>query len=76
MKMYREKWIRLLVGIYVLVSLSLGLLVSPYWFLLAAIVAVVLIQSVFTGWCPCEQVLKKLGVKEKQGCKITDMNPN
>ena len=63
--MYTEKWIRLLVGIYILISLALGIFVSPYWFLFAAVVACILIQSVFTGWCPCEKVLKKLGVKEK-----------
>ncbi|MFC1855965.1 DUF2892 domain-containing protein [Thermodesulfobacteriota bacterium] len=66
--MYREKWIRLMVGTYIIISLALGLLVSPYWFLFAGLVALVLIQSVFTNWCPCEQVLKKIGIKEKSDC--------
>ncbi|HUL46937.1 MAG TPA: DUF2892 domain-containing protein [Steroidobacteraceae bacterium] len=48
-------------GTMVLLSLALGLLVSPYWFLLAGFVGLNLFQSAFTGFCPLAIVLKKLG---------------
>ncbi len=53
-------------GIMVLISLALGLLVSPYWFLLTAFVGLNLLQSAFTGFCPAAKVFKKLGLRE--GC--------
>lgn len=48
-------------GAMVLLSLLLGLLVSPYWFLLTGFVGLNLFQSAFTGFCPLAIFLKKLG---------------
>jgi len=48
-------------GGMVLLSLSIGLLVSPYWFLLTAFVGLNLFQSEFTGFCPLAILLKRLG---------------
>jgi hypothetical protein len=41
----------------VAISLVLGYLVAPAWLLLAAFVALNLIQSAFTGFCPAEKFL-------------------
>jgi len=60
--MKTESCIRLLAGSLVLLSLALARLVSPWWLLLAAFVGVNLIQSAFTGFCPAEIILRKLGV--------------
>ena len=57
-----ENAIRTLAGTLVLASLALAYWVSHWWLLLAAFVGVNLIQSAFTGFCPAEIVLKKLGV--------------
>lgn len=57
-----ENAIRILAGSMVLLSLLLSQLVSPWWLLLAAFVGVNLIQSAFTGFCPAENILRKLGV--------------
>lgn len=57
-----ENAIRILAGSLVLLSLLLSQLVSPWWLLLAAFVGVNLIQSAFTGFCPAENILRKLGV--------------
>lgn len=57
-----ENAIRILAGSFVLLSLLLSQLVSPWWLLLAAFVGVNLIQSAFTGFCPAENILRKLGV--------------
>jgi hypothetical protein len=50
----------------ILVSLALGVWVSPWWLLLTAFVGLNLLQSSFTNWCPLEIVLHKFGVKS--GC--------
>lgn len=62
-----ENAIRILAGTMVLLSLTLAHFVSPWWLLLAAFVGVNLIQSAFTGFCPAEIILKKLGVGQGQG---------
>ena len=59
-----DNGVRVLAGVFVLVSLGLGLLVSPWWFLLTAFVAVNLIQSAWSGFCPAAVVLKRFGLKE------------
>jgi len=48
-------------GGMVLLSLVLGLLVSPYWFVLTGLVGLNLLQTSFTGFCPLAIALKKLG---------------
>ena len=53
-------------GFMVLLSVVLGVYVSPYWFFLTVFVGLNLIQSAFTGFCPAAIIFKKLGVKP--GC--------
>ena len=53
-------------GTMILVSLALGLLISPYWFLLTAFVGANLIQSAFTGFCPEAMAFRWLGLRS--GC--------
>lgn len=58
-----ERAVRLIAGIFVLVSLALGYYVSPYWYLFTAFVGVNLLQSGLTNWCPMMTFLRKLGVR-------------
>jgi hypothetical protein len=58
-----ERWLRLIAGFIVMLSLALGWFVSPYWFLFTAFVGVNLFQSAFTNWCPMMTFLRKLGVR-------------
>ena len=60
--MKMENAIRILAGTMVLTSLALAHWVNHWWLLLAAFVGVNLIQSAFTGFCPAENILRKLGV--------------
>jgi hypothetical protein len=60
-----ERWIRLIAGTFVLVSLLLSQVSSPYWLLFTAFVGLNLFQSSLTGWCLMEDILRKLGVKEQ-----------
>lgn len=59
-----EQFIRAIAGSFVLLSLALGYLYSPYWHLFTAFVGINLIQSAFTKWCLMENILSKLGVSE------------
>ena len=59
--MTREHMIRLIAGVFVLSSLSLGWYVSPYWFLFTAFVGINLFQSALTRWCLMEKILIRLG---------------
>ena len=56
--------IRRVAGTFVLISLALGLWVSPYWYLFTAFVGLNLLQSGFTGWCPMVWILRKAGVPD------------
>lgn len=63
--MHREKLIRLIAGSFILVSLALGLLHSPYWFIFTAFVGANLFQSSLTGWCLLDDILRKAGVQSE-----------
>ena len=60
-----ERWIRVIAGSFILVSLALGWYVSPWFFLFTAFVGLNLFQSGLTRWCLMEIILKKLGVPER-----------
>jgi hypothetical protein len=56
-----ERGLRLIAGVVVLASVTLGVLLTPYWLLLTAFAGANLFQSAFTNWCPMVWVLEKLG---------------
>lgn len=56
-----ERYLRLIAGLFVLLSLALGWLVSPYFYLFTAFVGLNLFQSAFTNWCPMMSILRKAG---------------
>lgn len=58
--MKMDQYIRAIAGAFIMASLALGLLVSPYWYLFTAFVGLNLFQSAFTGLCPMENILEKL----------------
>lgn len=64
-----ERYLRLIAGCFVVASLLLGYIYSPLWFLLTGFVAVNLIQSAFTNWCPMMTFLRWLGARD-QALKI------
>jgi hypothetical protein len=57
-----ENIIRALAGTMIMTSLALSQYVSPNWIWLTAFVGANPLQSAFTGFCPAELFLKKLGV--------------
>lgn len=66
--MKMENAIRILAGTMVLISISLAHFVSSWWLLLTAFVGVNLIQSAFTGFCPAENIFRKLGLGKDTTC--------
>lgn len=65
------KLVRVIAGLLILLSLSLGvpespLFVNKYWLYFTAFIGVNLFQSGLTNWCLMENILRKLGVRA--GC--------
>ncbi len=66
--MSSERIIRIMAGSFILLSLLLGASASPLyhssnWLWFTAFVGFNLFQSGFTRFCPAEQILSKLGIK-------------
>ncbi|MDK9705872.1 MAG: DUF2892 domain-containing protein [Desulforhopalus sp.] len=64
-------WIHIIAGFFILLSLSLGVEISPffqsnYWLLLTAFVGLNLFQFGFSKFCPMGLILKRLGVPENR----------
>ena len=64
-------WIHTIAGTFILLSLALGVEVSPifhtkYWLLFTAFVGLNLFQFGFSKFCPLGLILKKLGVPESR----------
>lgn len=62
--MKMEQYIRAFAGSFILISLLLSLF-SKWWLLFTAFVGVNLLQSAFTGLCPLENILAKLGIPKE-----------
>lgn len=60
-----ERSLRLIAGSFVLISVALGWFVSPWFYLLTVFVAVNLIQSAFSNWCPMMTILRRSGIRDK-----------
>ena len=66
--MHIENVIRAFAGAVILLSLALGTSPSPafqsaHWLWLTAFVGFNLLQNSFTGLCPLERVLRRIGLK-------------
>ena len=58
-----ERGLRLVAGVFVMLSVALGVLVNPWFLAFTAFVGLNLFQSAFTNWCPMMMFLRKLGVR-------------
>ena len=57
-----ERGLRLVAGLFVVLSVLLGVYVSPWFFAFTAFVGLNLFQSAFTNWCPMMAILRRLGL--------------
>lgn len=69
--MKMENIIRRFAGTFILASLLLAHYHSRNWLWFTAFVGFNLLQSSFTGFCPLELILKKLGVGKGSCCSTT-----
>jgi hypothetical protein len=61
--MTADRYVHIVAGAFVLISMTLGIYHSPWWFLWTAFVGLNLFQSGITNWCLLTNILRKLGVK-------------
>jgi len=59
-----NRYLRMIAGFFVMLSVALAVLHSPNWLYFTAFVGLNLFQSAFTNWCPMITILQKLGVRE------------
>lgn len=59
-----NRYLRLIAGFFIILSVILTLFHTSYWLLFTAFIGLNLFQSAFTNWCPMMFVLRQLGVKE------------
>jgi hypothetical protein len=59
-----NRMLHMIAGLLIVVSVTLGLVVSPYFFYFTAFVGLNLFQAAFTNWCPMMTVLRLAGFRE------------
>ena len=59
-----SRYLFLIAGTFILLSVALAHFVSPWFLLFTAFVGANMIQSAFTRWCPMMSILRGLGVRE------------
>jgi hypothetical protein len=64
-----DRFVLAFAGSFILLSLLLSQIHSPYWLLFTAFVGANLLQASFTGFCPLAKILKALGVKPGEAFK-------
>ncbi len=62
-KMNVDRLVLTFAGIFILGSLILSRISSPYWLLFTGFVGANLLQASFTGFCPLAKILKAMGVR-------------
>lgn len=65
--MTTERWLRLIAGVFVMISTALAVFVDVRWLYLTGFVGLNLFQSAFTDWCPMKTLLERLGTKSTCG---------
>jgi hypothetical protein len=56
-----ERYLRLIAGFFIILSVALGYWWHPAFYAFTAFVGLNLLQSAFTDWCPMMTILRKLG---------------
>jgi hypothetical protein len=59
-----DEGLRMVAGIFILLSVALGVWVNPWFFAFTAFVGANLLQSAFSHWCPMMTLLRKAGLRE------------
>lgn len=62
----KERIVRAVAGIFILVSITLAYFVNIHWLWVTAFVGLNLLQSSFTKFCPLEMILDKMIVEKSK----------
>jgi hypothetical protein len=62
-----EQGLRMIAGAFVVISVALGVWVSPWFLAFTAFVGLNLFQSAFSNWCPMMWVLRRAGMRDAAG---------
>ena len=65
-----ERYLRLIAGSIILATLLLGHFISSYWYLFTGFVALNLMQSAFTDWCPMMTFLRWMGARDEVSRRV------
>lgn len=57
-----DQWVFRLAGVFILLSLILSQVHSPYWLWFTAFVGANMLQASFTGFCPLAMILRAAGI--------------
>ena len=60
-----DRMLRIVAGLFVMLSVALGYYYHPGFYLFTAFVGLNLFQSALTRWCLMDDILRKLGVPER-----------
>lgn len=60
-----NRFLRLIAGSFVLATILLSIYHSPKWLFFTAFVALNLMQSAFSNWCPMMTLLRRLGIRDE-----------
>jgi hypothetical protein len=68
-----ERALRLIAGLFVILSVLLGIYVNANYLWFTVFVGLNLFQSAFTNWCPMMVVLRKAGLSDtsRTGAPLT-----
>ena len=58
-----DRYLRMIAGFFVVLSLALGHWVNPNWYYFTAFVGLNPFQSAFTNWCPMMTFRRKLDIR-------------
>lgn len=59
-----DRLILAIAGTFIVASVALSHLYSPYWLFFTAFVGLNLLQASFSGWCPMVTFLRKAGIQK------------
>ncbi len=59
-----DRYLRMIAGAFIVLSVALGYWLHPYWYFFTAFVGANLFQSAFTNWCPMMSILRSMGVRD------------
>jgi len=61
-----DRIVLLFAGLFILASVALSQLHSPWWLLVTVFVGANMTQAALTGFCPLAKILRALGVRPGQ----------